>query len=312
MKIFEKLIRRTKHFVEDPEYMLGKLICRIIPNRYIPDKLYLKVLFRDSMGYKLDLRHPKTFNEKLQWLKLYDRNPLYTILVDKYRVKQWVADKIGEEYVIPTLAIYQSVDEIDLDKLPNQFVLKTTHDSGGVVICTDKNTFNIESAIAILNQSLQRDVYQEYKEWPYKNVKKQIIAETYMTDDSEENRGGLTDYKFSCYNGRAYKVMLCLNRASGHTKFYSFDKEWNLLRHNKMGKAAPDDFTIPKLAAMDQMFEIAEALSENMPFVRVDLYYVHSQIYFGEMTFYPMSGYDANILPETDDLYGSMIKLPID
>lgn len=312
MEIFEKLIRRTKHLFEDPEYMLGKLICRIIPNRYIPDKLYLKVLFRGSMGYKLDLRHPKTFNEKLQWLKLYDHNPLYTTLVDKYRVKQWVADKIGEEYIIPTLAVYQSVDEIDLDKLPNQFVLKTTHDSGGVVICKDKSTFDMQAAITILNKSLARDVYMDYREWPYKNVTKRIIAETYMTDETPENCGGLTDYKFSCYQGKAYKVMLCLDRDSGNTKFYSFDKEWNLLRHNKMGKAAPADFTLPKPDAIDKMFEIAEALSKNMPFVRVDLYYVHNQIYFGEMTFYPMSGYDANILPETDNLYGSMIKLPID
>ena len=222
MKIFEKLIRRTKHFVEDPEYMLGKLICRIIPNRYIPDKLYLKVLFRGSMGYKLDLRHPKTFNEKLQWLKLHDRNPLYTTLVDKYRVKQWVADKIGEEYVIPTLAVYQSVDEIDLDKLPNQFVLKCNHDSGGVVICRDKANFDLEAAKVKLAEAMKQNYYLNFREWPYKNVKRCIITEQYV---SNKNQDTITDYKFFCFNGEPTFCQVITDRQTQETiDFYDIAK----------------------------------------------------------------------------------------
>ena len=161
-----------------------------------------------------------------------------------------------------------------------------------------------------LREGLKENYYLHGREWPYKNVPKRIIAEKYMADDSIENRGGLTDYKFYCFNGKAYKVMLCLDRNTGNTKFYSFDKQWNLLRHNKMGIAAPKDFTLPKPAKMDEMFNLAERLSQDIPLLRVDLYYVNGRIYFGEMTFFPDSGLDANIIREIDELYGSMIKLP--
>lgn len=305
MKIFEKLIRRTKHFVEDPEYMLGKLICRIIPNRHIPDKLYLKVLFRGSMGYKLDLRHPKTFNEKLQWLKLHDRNPLYTTLVDKYRVKQWVADKIGEEYIIPTLAVYQSVDEIDLDKLPNQFVLKCNHDSGSVIICRDKATFDLEAAKAKLQKGLNTNYYDCWREWPYKSVPRRIIVEEYFEDEN----GELRDYKFFCFDGFAHSVMLCYDRVSGNPKFYFFDRDWHLLRLNIRGKNAPKDFIAAHPNDVRKMFDIADYLSKGFPFVRVDFYNIKEKIYFGEFTFYPAAGIDPNLLPETDKLFGDLIRL---
>ena len=176
------LIRATKHFFQDPAYKIVKFALHFVPAAAIPDKLFLKYQFHYVFGYRLDLKHPKTFNEKLQWLKLYDRNPLYTTLVDKYAVKQWVADKIGEQYVIPTLAVYDSVDEICWDDLPKQFVMKCTHDSGSTCICKDKASFDIETAKKTLKTSLATDFYIKNREWPYKKVPHRIIAEKYTLD----------------------------------------------------------------------------------------------------------------------------------
>lgn len=280
-------------------------------NFLFPDKLYLSLLFRLKMGYWIDWKNPKTLSEKLQWLKLHDRNPEYTTMVDKYTVKDYVAEKIGKEYIIPTLGVWDRPEDIDWNRLPKKFVLKTTHGGGGsgVVICKDKATFDKTDAITRLKKSLNECIYKSLREWPYKGVQKRIIAEEYLSDSSEYNQGGLTDYKFYCFNGKAYKVMLCLDRHKKDTKFYSFDKDWNLLRHNKRGLAAPENFTLPKPPCMNEMFKIAEDLAKEVPFARVDLYYVNDRIYFSEITFYPDSGLDSNILPEINKLYGSMIEL---
>ena len=290
------------------EFIASILTCF---NFLFPDKLYLSLLYRLKMGHWIDWNNPKTFSEKLQWLKLNDRNPEYTNMVDKHTVKEYVAKIIGEEYIIPTLGVWDRLEDIDWDKLPQKFVLKTTHGGGGsgVVICKDKTTFDKNDAIAKLKKSLNECIYKTLREWPYKNVDKKIIAEEYLSDFSEYNQGGLTDYKFYCFNGKAYKVMLCIDRDKNDTKFYSFDKEWNLLRHNKRGLAAPENFTLPKPHRMDEMFKIAEDLSKELPFARVDLYFANNQIYFSEITFYPDSGLDSNILPDINKLYGSMIEL---
>lgn len=273
----------------------------------LPDKLYLKLLFKKRMGKKLDLKNPRTFNEKLQWLKLYDRKPEYTRIVDKYEAKNYIAEKFGEQYVIPTLGVWDKFEDIDFDKLPDKFVLKCTHDSGGISICRDRATFDIEKAREIINHNLSCDFYSFGREWPYKNVPKRIIAEAYMTDTPDSS--DFTDYKFFCFDGKVDCVMVCLERSSGDTKFYFFDKEWELKRLNIRGKNAPEGFTIPKPEKMDEMFELAAKMSVGMPFVRVDLYQSNGQIYFGEMTFYPASGFDANLLPETDEYFGDLIKL---
>ena len=290
--------------------ILASLLIRI-PFR-IPDENYIKLLYRLKFGKKLNLENPKTFQEKLQWLKLYNKNHNYTQMVDKYEVKSYMSALIGEQYIIPTLGVWDKPEDIDWDKLPQQFVLKTTHGggNGGVVVCQDKSKLSIKQAVAKLQQSMKQDIYKIYREWPYKNVKKRIIAEAYMSDNSEFNKGDLTDYKFYCFNGNAYKVMVCTDRNIGKPKFYSFDKDWNLLRHNNMGKAAPIDFSLPKPDGMDEMFRLVEKIAANIPFARVDMYYVKGQIYFGEVTFYPASGFDPNILPEIDLLYGQMLKLP--
>ena len=271
------------------------------------DKLYLYLFFYLKMGRKLNLKSPKTFNEKLQWLKLYNRNSLYTTLVDKYAVKQYVSDKIGQQHIIPTLGVWNNFDEIDFDNLPNQFVLKATNGGGGfgIVICNDKKEFNVDEASDRLNKGLKLNLYRLHREWPYKNVPPRIIAEKYMEDDS----GSLVDYKFSCFDGYVDCVMVCLDRHLNDTKFYFFDKDWKLKRLNIRGKNAPEDFTIPKPSCMDEMFDIASKLSKGFPFVRVDLYEVKGKVYFGEMTFYPDSGFDSNLLPETDEYFGSLIDL---
>ncbi len=259
------------------------------------------------MGYKLNLKNPQTFNEKLQWLKLYDRNPAYTQMVDKYAVREYIKNTIGEEYLIPLLGVWDSFDEIDFDALPEQFVLKCNHDSGSVIICKDKNTFDVESARRMLNKALRVNYYHHSKEWPYKNVKHKIIAEQFMVDSAEVE--GLTDYKFFCFNGNIDCVMVCLDRFTGDTKFYFFNEDWELLRYNIRGKAAPPGFSIPKPECMDEMFDIARKLSKGIPYVRVDLYAINGKTYFGELTFFPDSGFDANLLAETDEHFGKLLEI---
>lgn len=276
----------------------------------LPDKYFLELRYLTEMRKPLNLKNPVTMNEKLQWLKLYNRNPLYTSLVDKVRVKDYIKKLIGDEYVIPTLGVWDDFDEIDFSKLPDRFVLKTNHSGGntGVVLCTDKTRFNVLQAKRKIEKSLHTDIYRLYREWPYKNVVRRVFAEEYIEDKTE---GELIDYKFYCFNGYVDSVMLCLDRQVGKPKFYFFDKSWTLKRYNKRGKEAPLDFTLPKPLNMDKMFELAAILSQGIPFVRVDMYNVDGKIYFGEMTFFPASGFDPNRLPETDLYFGNLINLKI-
>lgn len=275
---------------------------------YVPDKTYLKILFRLKMGYELNLDNPKGFNEKLQWLKLYNRKPEYINMVDKYEVKKLITSLIGEKYIIPTYGIWNKIEEVDFDSLPNQFVLKTTNGGGGsgIVICSDKNSFNKEDAIKNLNSSLKSNIYRNFREWPYKGIKPRIIAEEYMMDPKLKE---LRDYKFFCFDGYVDCVMVCSERQSGNTKFYFFDKNWNLLRLNKLGQAASEYFTLPRPSNIDEMFEIASKLSRGIPFVRIDLYSVDGKTYFGEITFFPDSGFDKNILADADEHFGKLIKI---
>lgn len=272
----------------------------------MPDEEFLRKMFYYKTGWKLDIEYPKTFNEKLQWLKIYDRKPIYTTMVDKYEVKKYIADKIGEEYIIPTLGVWDNFDEIDFDILPEQFVLKCTHDSGGLVIVSNKSKLNKEAARKKIEQSLKRNYYLYAREWPYKNVKARIIAEEYLDDNGHVP----VDYKISCFNGEPYKIMVCVDRDKDEpTKFYSFDWDWNLLRHNKWGKEAKDNTVCKRPEKLEKMYEIAKILSKDIPFVRIDLYEVNNQIYFGEMTFFPDSGFDKNLDPEIDKMYGDMLVL---
>ena len=289
---------------EDQIYDLAKKIGLFAR---MDDEAYLKMAYKHKFKKELDLENPVTFSEKLQWLKLHDRKPEYTTMVDKYGVREFIANKIGEEYLIPCLGVWDRFEDIDFDKLPNQFVLKCTHNSGGVVVCTDKKKLNRKKVARNFNSKLRRDYYKSGREWPYKNVPRKIICEQYMVDSA--NQDSLTDYKFFCFNGVADCVMVCLDRFSGDTKFYFFDKNWELKRLNIRGKNAPEGFTIPKPICMDEMFAIAEKLSVGMPFSRIDLYECNGKIYFGEITFFPASGFDTNLLPETNQYFGEMIDL---
>ena len=275
---------------------------------FLPDKPYLSLLFRIKLKRKMNWDDPKTFNEKLQWLKLYNRNPEYSRMVDKYEGKIFAAEILGEECIIPTLGVWDSFDDIDFDSLPDRFVLKCTHDSGSVIICRDKSKLDMKKTRKFFKKKLKDSLYYDGREWPYKNVKPRIIAEKLM-EEAPGSETALVDYKFFCFNGKADCVMLCLDRETGDTKFYFFDKQWNLKRYNIRGKNAPEGFTVKKPELMDEMFQLAEKISTGIPFVRVDFYCIQNQVYFGEMTFFPDRGFDANLLKETDEHFGELLKL---
>ena len=299
-------LTRIKKALQDPilgYYKLKFALGRRFPKTF-SDKFFLEAAYYVHFHKRLNLKNPQTFNEKLQWLKLYNRRPEYTTMVDKYAAKEYVAGIIGEEHIIPTLGVWDSFDEIDFAALPDQFVLKPTHDSGSVVVCRDKSRLDKDKARELLTKSLNNDFYLQGREWPYKNVPRRIIAEKFLIE-----AGGLTDYKFTCFDGEVDNVMGCYERSSGVTKFYFFDKDWNLLRLNRRGKQAPEGFTMPKPKNVERMFEIASVLSKGLPYVRVDMYNIDGHIYFGELTFFPDCGYDTNLLPETDSLFGGKIKL---
>lgn len=276
--------------------------------RIIPDRLFLELLFPLRTGYKLDLNNPKTFNEKLQWLKLYNRMPEYTKMVDKAEVKNYVADIIGKEYIIPTLAVYDSVEDIDFDALPDQFVLKCTHDSGGIVICKDKSKINQKATIKKLLKCLNRNYYYLNREWPYKNVSSRIIAEQYMEDDVSTSLG-LNDYKIFCFNGKVRFFKIDFGRFIEHHANY-YDTNLQLLPFGEASCPPIPNVCFQIPSNIYEMFSLAERLSFGIPFVRVDFYDVNGHIYFGEITFFPASGMGNFIPNEWDRKLGNMILLP--
>ena len=258
--------------------------------RWMNDELYLKLMYRAKMGKRLNLDNPQTYNEKIQWLKLFDQKIIYTEMVDKYEVKQYVKAKIGDKYVIPTYGVWNCFEDIDFEMLPNQFVLKTTHDSGGVVICKDKKSFDIKLAQRKINKSLRQRYYLQGREWPYKNVKPRIIAEKYMEDHTTKE---LRDYKFFCFNGVPRVMFIASDRENEavETKFDFFDMDFH---HLKLTNGHPNaDKALEKPKMFYQMQELAAELSKNIPQIRVDFYEVDGKIYFGELTFSHWSGKHA-------------------
>ncbi|MCM1140586.1 MAG: glycosyl transferase [Muribaculum sp.] len=259
------------------------------------------------MGKKLNLDDPVTYNEKLQWLKLYNRNPEYAKMVDKYEAKKYVAELIGEEYIIPTIGIYNNVDEIPWDKLPNQFVLKCTHDSGGIVICKDKSILDIEAAKRKLSRGLRTSYYPRNREWPYKNVIPRIICEEYKVDESGYE---LKDYKWFCFDGQVKALFIATDRGNPNedTKFDFFDEDFN---HLPFTNGHPNASIVPtKPKGFEIMKQLAAKLSHGMPHARIDFYDINGQVYFGEITFFHWSGI-VPFNPESwDETFGSWIKLP--
>ena len=281
-------------------------VARKIPKKCIPDNIYIKRAYRNMMGKELDLNNPKTFNEKLQWLKLYDRRKEYTKMVDKYEAKEYVANIIGEEYIIPTIGVYDSFDEIDFDKLPKQFVMKCTHDSGGNVICKDKSKLDIEKAREKINNSLKTNYYWVWREWPYKNVKPRIIIEPYLEDKKYKE---LRDYKFFVFSGKVELMFIASNRqGKGDTYFDFFDRKFKHLDVINGHPMNPKGVEKPK--NYNKMIELAEKLSNKVPQVRIDFYEINGKIYFGEITFYHWSGFTPFEPEEWDYKFGEYIKLP--
>jgi len=303
-------LRRLNNFKRNPKRSFYVAILEI--NHYNPslisDKLCLKAHFYLRFGYELDLKHPSTFSEKLQWLKLYDRRTEYTKMVDKYEAKKYAASIIGEEYIIPTLGVWDRAEDIEWDRLPDQFVLKCTHDSGDLIICKDKSTLDKENAIKKLNEGLKRDYYMVWREWPYKNVHRRIIAETYV--EPRPDTKDLPDYKFFCFDGEVKGLFVATERQNPNeeVKFDFFDADFNHLPfrqghdHAKVTPKKPGNFELMKRAA--------EQLSKGIPQVRVDLYDLGDKVLFGELTLFHFSGMVPFEPEEWDKRFGEMLTLP--
>lgn len=295
----------VKYYIQNP----SKLFFRVGRGtflRLLSDEQYLKLLFKANLGYPLDLENPQTFNEKLNWIKLYDRKPIYTTMVDKYEAKRYVASIIGEEYIIPTLGVWDRFEDIDFDALPDQFVLKCTHDSGGLVIVKDKSKMDKEAARKKLTTCLGHNFFWGQREWPYKDIKPRIIAEQYMED---ERTGELPDYKFFAFDGDVKALFIATERgAAEETKFDFFDADFN---HLPFLNGHPNAAVIPeKPQQFELMKELAAKLSVGLPQIRMDLYEVNGKVYFGEFTFFHWSGFKPYVPEEWDYKFGEWIKLP--
>lgn len=274
---------------------------------FISDSLYLKILYRIHFNKKLDLKNPKTFNEKLQWLKIHDRKDVYTKMVDKYEAKKYVSKIIGKDVIIPTIGIYDNFDDINFDKLPKQFVIKCTHDSGGLIIVKDKSKLDIKNAKKKINKSLKNNFYYAGREWPYKNVKPRIIIEKYMREEGKED---ITDYKLMCFNGNVKCSFVCLNRNSKNGMNIDFyDRDWNKMPFER-GHYKNSGYTMNRPENYNLMIKLAEKLSIDIPFVRVDFYEIDKKVYFGELTFFPGSGFEEFNPQEYDKILGDWIELP--
>lgn len=286
-----------------------KIFCIFGIYSKLDDITFLKKIYRDIMKRDLNLSNPRSFNEKIQWLKLYDRNPLYTTMVDKYEVKKYIDWKLGAGYTIPTLKVWDSIDEIQLNDLPNQFVLKCTHDSGGVVICKDKTKFNLHKAKSKLKKCLKRNYYSIWREWPYKNVKPRIICEKYM-ENTDLKGEGLRDYKFFCFNGKVKYLYISeglINHSTARISFVTPD--WKPEKFGRKDYLSFDNLP-EKPDNLKEMINVAEKLAFSIPFVRIDLYSVDKKIYFSEFTFSPCGGFMPFNPEEWDLKLGDELVLP--
>lgn len=304
MRIFN-ILRRG---ITNPLWFISGVIMRC-PQLIKDDKQYLKWFYYHTMLKWPDLDNPKTYNEKLNWLKLHNKHAEYTKMVDKVAVKEFVASIIGEEYVVPTYGVWNDVSEVDINSLPQQFVLKSNHDSGGIVVCKDKSKLNFSKARKKFNKQLSTNYYWATREYPYVDVVPKIFAEKFLVD---ETGCGLKDYKFFCFGGKAKLLFVATDRDKGphHTKFDFFDLNWNHLSIRNGHENNPNPITKPK--NFEKMIEIADKLSSaiDSPQVRIDLYNCDGQIYFGEITFFHWGGVVPFEPEEWDYKLGDMIHLP--
>lgn len=303
--------RHLKNLLHNPAYLVDSCVRHM--GFLLPDRLFLSLRFRCLMGKWIDWKNPMTFCEKLQWLKVYNRKPEYTAMVDKAEAKHYAAFIIGEEHIIPTLGVWEHFDDIDFATLPDKFVLKTTNGGGGcgVVICKDKAVFNKEDAKKKLETSLRNSIYRNYREWPYKNVKRQVIAEKFMIPDDKLNDPtyDLTDYKFFCFNGVPKFCQVIRNRHTCESIDF-YDMDWNHQGFVGLNPVARNGLTpVARPEHFDEMKGICRKLAKNIPFVRIDLYIIDNDIYFGEITFYPASGFGKFTPEDSDLLLGKLLNL---
>lgn len=289
--------------MKKPEMLLLTLGSKGLFN-WMPDKLYISLIYFLAFGKKINLYNPQSFNEKLQWLKLYNREPKYSMMVDKYEVKKYIADIIGEEYIIPTLGVWDCTDQINFEELPNQFVLKCTHDSGSILICKDKKTFNYIKAKEKLNKHLKTNPFWFGREWPYKNVKPRIIAEQYLEDKNHQ----MIDYKIMCFNGIAKCCFVFSDRYSETgVRLNVYDRQWELLPVGR--EYTTINPNIKKPDNYELMILLAEKIAKQLPFVRVDFYELNGKLFFGEITFFPNSGFTRFKPSKWDSTFGEWITL---
>lgn len=292
------------HLVNSHKNTLLRVVRKL--NWLFPSELYLKLVYYLQMGNKLNLKHPTTFSEKLQWLKLHDHNPKYHTMVDKYAVKEYISNILGPEYVIPVLGVWNSADEIEWDKLPKQFVLKATHGGGGsaVFVCKDKHNFDITGVSKKIQLIIDKiDLYKRNREWVYKDIPHRILAEKYI----EDSNGQLNDYKFLCFNGEPQIIIVDADRYIKHKRNF-YDKEWNIIPIESDCESIGEKVQKPE--NLNEMLNVARKLSKDIPFVRVDLYNVGGTIYFGELTFYPWGGFISFKPDNFNDYLGSLIPVP--
>lgn len=300
-----------KHLVKkisNPSDRFDSLAARKFYN-YLSDKKFIQRKFRLRMGYDIDLDNPKTFNEKLQWLKLYDRKPIYSTMVDKYEVKEYVANIIGQEHIIPAYGVWDKYEDIDFELLPNQFVLKCTHDSGGLVIVKDKREMNTHAIRRKICNSLKRNYYLVGREWPYKSVIHRVLAEKYMVDESGIE---LKDYKVLCFNGEPKLIEYHQGRYTNHQTQDFYDTDWKLLSISQSSNPhyRKNQSAVLRPALLEKMLDYSRILAQGLIHIRIDWYLIEDQLYFGEYTFYDGDGFCAFDDPKDDLLLGSWISLP--
>jgi len=298
----KSLVQKLKH----PEHVVAA-ICRKLYFLFPGDCFYLKLIYYLEMGKKLRLKNPKAFSEKLQWLKLYDRNPEYTKMVDKISVKRYVASMIGEKYIIPTLGVWDKVENIEWKTLPDKFVIKASNGGGGggVFVCKDKSVLDIKSVSQKLNFALKSNIYQQYREWPYKNVKPRIIAEECLECESEM---GLKDYKVFCCNGEPKLIKVNYDVETDYKSNW-YTPLWEYMKGTTINDPSHEEIQIEKPQLLDELLDRARVLSKNIPFVRVDFYILPEGLKFGELTFYPGSGFEKFDPESFDEEIGSWIDL---
>lgn len=305
-----KVLKIVYNAIKKPKSALIVLIRSPRIAKHIPSKIYLKMLFYLILGRTLDLNNPKTLNEKLQWMKLYDHRLEYVMMVDKYKVRDYVKKSIGEEYLVPLINVWDDPDNINFNDLPEKFVLKCNHNSGeGMCICRDKSKLNIQNVRSELKKGLQSDYYSFSREWPYSKVPRKVICEALL--EYKDINKPIEDYKFMCFNGVVDSVFICEGRFSKRgVRFHYFDREWNYLPYCPYPDIDPSTFTMPKPKNYAEMVRIAETLSKGYPALRIDLYNIDGKIYFGEITLFTQSGFDTTITYDADKKMGEKYVLP--